>query len=182
MGVGGDGQTGLPVDPGHGPQHPFHAGGEALFVGGALEDPRTHAGPRNTIFDIVEEVLVQDVHPARLERRRPVVEIVGQIVVGVEAGGHHDVEIDLLGHLLDELDVAAEAHHGQVDDGADAGLVQLLEALDGLGHAGDRVPSGGPVRGHLGRADEDVFVHQRGAERAGVHRPAHRVHLTHGSP
>ena len=78
VGVGGDGQSRLAVDPGDGPQDPLDAGGEALLVGGALQDARTHAGPGNTIFDIVEEVLVEDVHPARAGSRRAVVEVVGR--------------------------------------------------------------------------------------------------------
>ena len=93
-----------------------------------------------------------------------VVEVVGKVVVGVETGGDHDVEVDLLGDFLDRLDVAAEPDHGEVDDGVDAGRLELVEAVDGLCHLRVAVPTGGPVGGDFGRADEDVLVHERGSE------------------
>ena len=129
------------VDPGHGPQDPLHPGREARLVGGALEDPGPHPGPGDAVLDVVEEELVEHVHARGTERRAAVVEVVGEVVVGVEAGGDHDVELHLRGHLLDGLDVAAEAHHGEVDDGVDAGRLELVQAVDGLCHLRGAVPA-----------------------------------------
>ncbi len=127
----------------------------------------------------MKEELLQGVDAARVERGAAEVEVVGQVVVGVEAGCHDDVEIDLLGHLLDELDVTAEPDHGQVHDRVDPRLRQLPEPIYGLCDAGISVPTCRPVGRHFGREDEDVLVHEGRSEHVGCHRSAHRVHLTH---
>ena len=167
------------MDAGHGPQDALDSGGEPGLVGGALQDAGPHPRTGDAVLDVVEEELVQHVHTRGTERRPAVVEVVGELVVGVEAGGDHDVEVDLRGHLLDRLDVAPEADHGEVDDGVDAGRLELVQAFDGSWHLGGAVPPRGPVGGHLGRAHEDVLVHERGAEAGGVDRAAHRVDLPH---
>ena len=48
VGVGRDGDTGVPVGLGDGAQHPFDAGGDARFVGGALEDRGANGGAGDT--------------------------------------------------------------------------------------------------------------------------------------
>jgi hypothetical protein len=68
---------------------------------------------------------------------------------------------------VDAGDVATEADHGEVDDGVDAGGVQVVEAADGVGHTRLLVPGRGGVGGDFGVEDEDVLVHERRPERFG---------------
>ena len=166
-----DQQPGLLVRVRHRPQHPFDAGGDALRVRGALEDAGSDARAGDPVAGVGDEQLVELVDAAP-EGTAPVVEVVGELVVGVEAGGHHDVDVHLVGHPFHELDVTAEPDDGEVDDGADARLVEFPQPFDGLRDAGLGIPPGGPVLLDLRRQDEDVLVHERGPELLGVDRPA----------
>ena len=59
-------------------------------------------------------------------------EVVRHLVVRVEAGGDDDLHARLLRRFADERDVAAEAEHGEVDDGRDAVRLRLGELGDRL--------------------------------------------------
>ena len=150
VGVGGDGEAGAPMDARDGAQDALDTGREPRLVGGALEDPGADAGPGDSLLDVVEEELVEHVHTRRTERGASVVEVVRKLAVGVETGGDHDVEVDLGGDLLHGLDVATETDHGEVDDGVDAGGLELLEALDGSPHLCVAVPPRWPIGGDFG--------------------------------
>jgi hypothetical protein len=97
------------------------------------------------------------------------VEVERHVVVGVEAGGHHDVQRHLCGDPLDARHVATQADHRGVDDGPHPGVVGLLQLLHGVG---DPVVLAAPLRRvvllHVGGEHEDVLVHQRDAEVGGV--------------
>src|SRR5262249_37642522 len=67
--------------------------------------------------------------------RQATPEEVGHHVECVEAGRHHDVELDLLGDASDPGYVPAQAQGGGVDDGVDAGLLELGQSTDGVGDA-----------------------------------------------
>ena len=98
-------------------------------------------------------------------------EVHGDLVVGVDAGSDHDVDLgDLLGHGHDPGDVPAEADHRQVHDGVDPAGLQLPEAAD-RGLLGMLlVPLLGGLL-DLRAEDEDVLVHE-GLTQVGTLDPA----------
>ena len=51
-------------------------------------------------------------------------------VEGIEAGRHHDVELELLGDPRHPGDIPAETEGRRVDDGVDAGLLELCQPPD----------------------------------------------------
>ena len=54
----------------------------------------------------------------------------GEVVVGVDAGGHDDVDIDLVVDPSHRVDVAPVSQRGAIDDGVDAVLLHLAQRLD----------------------------------------------------
>src|SRR5262249_23646212 len=98
--------------------------------------------------------------------------LVWHLVVLVHAGGHDDVEVDLLGDALDARDVAAEPPHRGVDDRADALGRQGVELLYRVGDPDLLMPpeAVAVVLLVLGGQDEDVFMHEGGAEVVDVNR------------
>ena len=83
------------------------------------------------------------------------------------------------GDLLDGLDVATEAHHGEVDDGVDAGRLELLEALDGLRHLVARSHPVGQLAATSGERTKTCSCMRVVPSCLGVDRTAHRVDLSH---
>src|SRR5207248_3054853 len=156
----------------------------------ALEDAGVHARVGDAVDDVGDEHVDHDVlaRPAAAigrAPRSPAQQEAGQFVERVDPGGDDDVEVDLGVHPLDVGDGPAEAEGGEVDDGVDAVLLQLTELGDGLDDPRLLVAAPAqrrPVEGDLGREHEDVLVHERGAQRAGVDGAPYRVDLWHGSP
>ena len=58
------------------------------------------------------------------------VEVHRHVVVGVDAGGDDDVDVGGRGDPGDAGDVAAQADHGEVDDGVHAAGLELVEPGD----------------------------------------------------
>ncbi len=135
--VGGDRRTGLLVGLGHRPQHPLDAGGgHPGFVGGALEDCGFHAGVGDALGDVADKHLGHDLRAVQQRSRSGEVEIHRDVVVGVDPGGHHDLQVGLRGHPLDARNVAAESDDGRVDDGVHPEGLQFVELGDGVGLPG----------------------------------------------
>ena len=68
VGVGRDRHAGLAVRLGDRAQHPLDTGGDARFVGGALEDCRLDAGVGDAVGDVADEHLGHDL---RAVQQRP---------------------------------------------------------------------------------------------------------------
>ncbi|CKV82424.1 Uncharacterised protein [Mycobacterium tuberculosis] len=120
VGVGGDRRPGAFVCLGDRAQHPLDTRGEAGFVGGALEDSRLDAGVGDAVLDVADEHVGHDLRAVQLCARPEVVEVERDVVVGVKAGGHDDVQLGGRGHPGDARDVSAQPDHREVDDGVHA--------------------------------------------------------------
>ena len=71
VGVGGDRHPGPLVRLGDRAQHSLHTGGDARFVGGALEDPGLDAGVGDALLDVADEHVGHDLRAAELRRPGP---------------------------------------------------------------------------------------------------------------
>ena len=154
--------------------------GESFGVHRALEHARPDAGVGAALGDVAdEEIGHRLLRPAREEER--------DLVEGIDAGGHHDVQLrDLIGDPLDPPDVPALADDGDDDDRADAVPRQLAKPADGVGDTLLLVaPFLGIVLLHVGGHHEDVLVHQHTPEIGDVDGSARRLnclfHTPHGS-
>ena len=180
VGVRRDRHAGLPMRRGDGAQHPLDAGGDAGFVGGALEDRRLDAGVGDAVLDVADEHLGHGLGSAERSAGAEVVEVHRHVVVGVEAGRHDDVQFGGRGDAGDARKVAAEADDGQVDDGVDAAGLEFVQPDDRVGFALGAVAPGLRVVLHdLGGHDEHVLVHERHAEVGGVDGPCRGVEKWH---
>ena len=94
--VGADRHPGGAVGAGHRTQHAFHAGSEPRSVGGALEDSGADPGITDALADLADEEVDHRLLAAEHRARTPEVEVHRDLVVGVDARGHDDVD---LGHL-----------------------------------------------------------------------------------
>jgi hypothetical protein len=100
------------------------------------------------------------------------VEIVRYVVVGVQPGRRDDVDVDLGVDPLNARDVPTQPGDGEVDDGAHAAVLQLLQPLDGVGDPDLFFPAGRIVLHDLGAQHEHVLVHQHLAQIGCVDRAA----------
>ena len=100
------------------------------------------------------------------------------VVVGVDPGGHDDLQLGLRGHPLDAGNVAAQADHGRVDDGVHPDGFECVELVDGVGLPGSLVtPTLRVVRDDFRRQHEDVLVHQHDTQVPGCDRAPHGLDL-----
>ena len=107
--------------------------------------------------------------PSEQPARTLVVEAERDVVVGVKAGRHNDVQLGGRRHPGDPRDVAAQPDDGEVDDGVHTAGLQLVEPVDGVGHPLVLVAPGfGIVQRDFGGHDEHVLVHERDAEIGGI--------------
>lgn len=167
VGMGRDRGARLPVGVRHRAQYPLHPGRHAGPVGRALENRGLDAGVRDALGQVADEELAEELGTVDQLPGPPEPEEHRHVVIGVEAGRDDDVDLDLLRHLQDAGDVAAQAQHGQVDDRADAAGGDVVELLHRVVDAGSLVPPARVVRLHLVVENEDVLVHQRHAEFVG---------------
>ncbi len=169
MGVGGDRHPGALMRLSDGSQHPLDAGGDAGLVGGALEDSGLDAGVGDALLDVADEHVGHDLRAAQQPARALVVESERQVVIGVKPSRHNDIQLGGRRDAGNARDIAAQADHGEVDDGVHPAGLQLVEPGDGIGHPLFFVaPSVGVVLGNFGGHDEHVLVHQGHAEISGI--------------
>lgn len=71
-------------------------------------------------LDVADEHVGHDLRAVQLCARPEVVEVERDVVVGVQAGGHDDVQLGGRGHPGDARDVSAQPDHREVDDGVHA--------------------------------------------------------------
>ena len=144
-----------------------------------LRTPGSHARLGDALGDVGDEVARHQVGAVRRATRR-VAEVERQFVVGVDAGRHHDVDVDLLVDALDARDEPAEPDDGQVDDGAHAHLAERPELGHGVGDPLLLVPVSREVLLDLGREHEHVLVHEGLAQLGGVQGAPNGGDLAHG--
>ncbi len=145
-----------------------HAGG----VGGALQERGLDVGALDAAFDVLDEVVGHDVDVA-------VLEVVGEMVVAVDAGAGDDAHAGLVGDLLHEAHVAPAEHGGRLDDRAHA------VALGGVG--GEQrgvelellVVAARPLRGDGLVAEAQVLVHQHQSQLVRVDGSLHGLYARH---
>ena len=177
VGVRGDRHPGALMRLGDRAQHPLDTRGDAGLVGGALEDAGLDAGVGDSLLDVADEHVGHDLRAAQHPAGALVVEAEWNVVVGVQASRHDDVQVGGRGDTGDARDVAAQSDHGEVDDGVDAARLQFVEPIDGIGHPFVFVsPCLRVVHRDLGGHDEHVFVHERDAEISGIDRSLSGIH------
>ena len=134
-------------------------------------------GPLDPRLDVLDEVRGDHVGVA-------VLEVVGQEVVGVDAGARHEVDPGGVGHPLHETHVAAAEHRRRIDDRRDPVALGRRDGLGGGGEFGRIVIARRPVLGHRLVAEADVLVDEREAEGGGLDAARDGLDGTHrsGSP
>ncbi|SKY13463.1 Uncharacterised protein [Mycobacteroides abscessus subsp. abscessus] len=158
VGVHGDRSAGLNVCLADGPHHAFDAGRQSLLLDGALEERGLHVGVGDSLGEVTDKEVHQRLVDVEEQPGAGVVELEGNVVVGVEAGCHHDVQVDLVGDLLDAGDVAAETEHRRVEDGVDTETLELAQIAHRVGDLAILVPVVLIVLSVLLAEDEDVLV------------------------
>ncbi len=130
--VGGDRHARLAMGPGHRPEDAFDIGRHAGAVRRRLDDTRLHPTARDALGDVTDEHVGEDVLDLAIDlaRRMPVQEEEGEVVVGIDAGGHNQVDIDLVVDPSHRIDVAAVSQRGAIDDGVDAVVLHFAQCLD----------------------------------------------------
>ena len=114
------------------PQHPLDAGRHAGLVGGALDDAGLDPGAGDALGDVLDEQVDHRVAAVGAAAGDPPLPVVGQLVERVQAGGDDDLQVDAVRQLGDARDVAAEPERRRVEDGVDAGGLELVEPVDGV--------------------------------------------------
>jgi hypothetical protein len=115
------GAPGRSVRGGAGAQVALDARSEALGLDDALEERGLDPGVGDAVADVPGEVVDHRVgRQVQGEAGAAVLVLVRDLVVGVEPGGHDDVDVRLLGDPLHPGDVATQTPHRRVDDGVDA--------------------------------------------------------------
>ena len=156
--MGGDGHPGLLLGARARPQDVLDDRGDALGVGGALDDRRLDSARPDAPGDVAHEEIrhLVDAVAEEVSLRHP-----------PHAGGHDHLHPRAPGHVHDQVDVPSEIHGGEVDDGADAAGVEVGHLPFRSGEDGRPVEEMRPVLVHAGGARDDVLVHQGGPEAGG---------------
>ena len=82
------------------PHRPLDARGQTLLFDGALEEAGTHARVGDALAQVLKKELRQRFRDVEKETGTRVVELEGDLVVRVQAGGDDDVDVDLFGYPL----------------------------------------------------------------------------------
>ena len=103
-----------------------------------------------------------------------------EVVVGVDAGGEHDVEAALVGHALAEGGVAVEEHRARLDDGRDAMALDRVGVGDGGVPLGLLVVEVRELEAPSLVGGPEVLVDERQAKLVHVHGPTRGLDCRHG--
>jgi hypothetical protein len=159
-------------------------GRDPRLVGCALQERGLDLGALDSLLDVVDEQVGHRVLVAEEE-------ILGQVVVRVDAGAGDDLQPGLLRDAPRETHVATAEHRGGLGDRLDATLdhgARRLESrlerpvlVDGLGRNG--FPDRARVR-PLGQdrlvAEDQMLMDERGPELLGIDRPGDGLDRRHG--
>ena len=99
--------------------HALDSRGHPLLLDRALEERRTHTGVRDALRQILDEHLRQRLRLVEEQPGTRVVELEGDLVVGVQPRGGDDVEVGPLCDPLDARDVATQTQDRGVHDRVD---------------------------------------------------------------
>src|SRR5258708_36853766 len=143
--MNGDGRAGESVGPRDGPHHPLGPRCQPGFVDRAFQDPRLDPGPGDPLGDVLDEEVNQRVLAPGRWIGSLVMEPERDVVVGVEPGRDHDVNVDLVVDALYARDVAAYSDDCRVDDRVDPESFELAQFRDSVIDALFLVPTRGVV-------------------------------------
>ena len=139
-----------------------HPGG----VGGALQEGGPDVRSLDPALHVLDEVVGHRVDVA-------VREVVGQVVVAVDARAGDDPHAGLIGHALHEAHVPPAEHGGRIDDRLDPPRLGRVDRLERRVELELLVVAIGPLRGHRLVAKADVLVDEHDAQLLGLDRPLH---------
>ena len=129
-----------------------------------LRMPARTAGLADALADLADEDVDHRLGPAENGPRTLEVEVHRDFVVGVDTGGHDDVDLrHLFGDGRHPRDVATQSDHGEVDQRVDPVVLELAQLRHGAGLLGRLVPLLRRLL-DLGAQHEDVLVHQGAPE------------------
>jgi hypothetical protein len=150
----------------------LHVLGDAGGVGRALQERGADVGPLAAAFDVPHEVVGHHVDVA-------VLEVMGEVVVAVDAGARDDPHAGFVGDALHEPHVAAAEHRRRLHDRAHPVLGRRANRHESRIELELVVVTAGPLLGDRLVAEPDVLVGEHDPQLARVHRPLHRLHLRH---
>ncbi len=102
-------------------------------------------------------------------------------VLFIEAGCTHDVDAGLLADFAHEGDVAADIHWAWIDDRLEAQVLERLERLDAIFQCALAIELGNrAIEFPSCPSDQEMLMHQGGAELLGGDRSGNRIDLFHG--
>src|SRR6202050_4987996 len=179
MGVHGDGRAGRRVRAADRAQHPLHPGREPLLLARALEERGLDPGAGDALGEVGDEQGGHRVGGRRPALRSAVPEVERHLVVGVQAGGHDDVDAGAGRDPLDPADVPAQPDHGRVGDRGAPALAHRVQFRDRVREPGLLVPLGRVVQPDLLVEHEHVLVHERRPQARYVNRTPDRLDRRH---
>lgn len=162
-GVYGNRGSGAEVGLSHGAHDPLDAGGE-LVLDRAFEEGRLDAGVGEALGELADEQVGHALGAAEQGAGPVVAEVVRHFRQCVEAGRDDDVEVDARVDRCDASNVTAEADDGRIDDRGHSRLCQRGQPGDRVVYAQLLVPVLRDALAQFLAEDEDVFVHQDGAQ------------------
>src|SRR2546427_7690189 len=98
-------------------ENTLHARRHAGLIGGAFEDPRSHAGIRNTRLNVSDKHFGNQFRPAQHSARPAMVKEKWHLVIRVDSRRHDDLDLRLLCDPLDAGNVTAQTDHRKVNYG-----------------------------------------------------------------
>ncbi len=94
-GMHGDRRAGPHVRTGHRAGDAVHPGSQPRRLDTALEERRLHPGGADVLDDVTSEIGDHRLRRVHQQPRAAVGVLVGQLLIRVQAGGHHDVQLHL---------------------------------------------------------------------------------------
>ena len=161
-------------------QHSLNPWSHSRLIGRAFQNSGFDTCVGDSLFDVADEHFDHRFFAAQNRARSLKMKIKRQIVVGVNARSHDDVNRGLFRNSLDARNIPAKSDDSQINNGIHAASLQLVHPRDGIGDALFFVAPGfQKVLHDLRRKHKDVFVHQRHAKLRNVNSAAHGVDGCH---
>ncbi len=110
-----------------------------------------------------------------------VLEVVGQVVVAVDAGAGDDPDSGLIGHALHEAHVAPAEHRGRIDDRLHPSRLGGGDCLQRRVQLGLLVVAIRPLRRHGIVSKADMLVDEDESELLGIDGSLHGLYCGHST-
>ena len=146
--------------------------GHAGRVSRALQEGRLDVAALDPLPEVCDEVLSNHVDVA-------VLEVVGQVVIAIDAGAGDHADPCLLGHARHEAHVAAAEHSGRVDDRLNAARLRLAHGHERGLQLRVLVVAARPLHGDGLVAETQVLVDQHDAQLGRLDGPLNCLHGGH---